>query len=1591
MEHRPHTDREPSIARMQRLAGERRPDDALLPRFLAEYYQELPEFDIDDRRDDDLYAVALAHLSVGRHRARGNTLVRVLSPDRDRDGWHSDRSVALIVTDDAPFLVDTVRMVLDRNGIIIHLLVHPMLHVQRGPEHELIDVAHAGAEPYGSEVEAWTQVEIDRLDAHRAERLVHEIAHAVDSVHRVVSDFGAMRDRMVSLGGQDPLLAWLSDNQFVFLGAGTYEMPVDGPPRCLAGRMLGQIDCDQPIDPALPADGPAVTIARTDRIATIHRPSRMTAVSVRSHLDGRPVVERFVGLLASTAYRQSVLTIPSVGDRARAVLGLAHDGPETHTGRSMRNVLETLPRDLVFELDSSGLAQLVIDVVNLQERQIVRVFDVPEPVGNRSTVLVFLPKQRFDAQLPERVAAAVGELYGSEATEVDSFLGASNLARITFTVERSEADEPDLDHVSAVVDQLTTAWIDRVHEMAVHELGEAHGNLVIHRAAAAAPASYRSSVDAGTAVGDLVRLLELIDDDATTRTALVRHVDDPDDQWRMRVYRQDEPIVLADLLPMLGHVGLVAIDEHPHRLVIEGHECFVYDIGVRVPGGVVIDDHRHREVRATFEGLLAGEIEADGFNKLVLHAGLTSWQANVLRCYAKFAHQIGFAFSQGYVEDTLARLSHLARLLLELFEARFDPDLDAGDRIAAVSIADSEVLAALDAVPSLDDDRIGRMFHALLRATVRTSAYQGKPTVAFKFDPSMIPDLPAPRPAHEIFVCSSRVEGVHLRAGAIARGGLRWSDRMEDYRTEVLGLVKAQMVKNAVIVPVGAKGGFVVKRPRPTPAENRDEVLECYRLFIRGLLDLTDNVVGGAVVPPARTVRYDGDDPYLVVAADKGTATFSDTANQVAAEYGFWLGDAFASGGSAGYDHKAMGITARGAWESVRRHAQVLGKNADTDVLTVVGIGDMSGDVFGNGMLRSDRLKLVAAFDHRHVFLDPDPDPAASFAERARLFETPRSSWAEYDTSLISAGGGVFARSAKSIDLSPEVRGVLGVDNDRMTPNDLIRAILRAPVDLLWNGGVGTYVKASSETHAQVGDRANDAVRVDGIDLRCRMVAEGGNLGFTQLARVEYAIAGGLIYTDAIDNSAGVDCSDHEVNIKILLGDVMADGEMTLKQRNQLLDEMTDEVAELVLANNRAQTLALMIARKQGLPMVNVHARYLDLLENEGWLDRALEFLPTDKQIAERQSAGSGLRAPEFAVMIAYTKNANVTEMLKTDLPDDPVLHGDLVDYFPSPLRHRFREPILRHRLRREIATTELANQMVNLSGISYDHRMTEDTGASVTDVARAWLVAREVLDFPSWWEEIGAIEGMALDDRLELFLDCRRTAERCSLWFLRHRRPPVAIGQEIDHFCEPVRALADALHGCLRGPMCDAVDEMVVARREQGVPDALAARSAVWRLMHTTFDVIEVAERAEVEPLTAAERYWQLFDRLELLWLWDAIGTLPRGDRWQTQARGALRDDLLTALAELTENVLDTPERSVESWWDANERSIQRALSQLTQIRRSDGFDVTNLSVALRHSATSPSPASATRDGWVRPTPSRPSRDGVGRHTVTPLRSTAS
>ena len=918
------------------------------------------------------------------------------------------------------------------------------------------------------------------------------------------------------------------------------------------------------------------------------------------------------------------------------------------------------------------------------------------------------------------------------------------------------------------------------------------------------------------------------------------------------------------------------------------------------------------------------------------------------------------------MEQALLAHPRVAALLVGLFRARFDPaGADGEQRSAGAERIEHEIADAVEAVESLDEDRILGGFLSVIRAMTRTNFFQigtdgaPKPHLSFKLDPGRVPVVPAPRPRFEIFVHSSRVEGVHLRGGAVARGGLRWSDRHEDFRTEILGLMKAQTVKNALIVPVGAKGGFVVKRPPEGREAALAEAIACYRTFIGGLLDLTDTIADGRVVPPRDVVRHDGDDPYLVVAADKGTASFSDIANDVAGDYGFWLGDAFASGGSAGYDHKAMGITARSAWESVARHFRELGVDVGRTEVTVVGIGDMSGDVFGNGMLLSPHIRLLGAFDHRHVFLDPDPDPAASHAERTRLFSLPRSSWADYDAALISEGGGVFARTAKSISLSPQARAALGIDAEQLAPTELVHALLRAPVDLLWNGGIGTYVKASTETHADVGDKANDAVRADGALLRCRVIGEGGNLGVTQRGRIEFALAGGRINTDAIDNAGGVNCSDHEVNIKILLDAVVADGDLTGKQRNALLAEMTDAVAERVLRASYEQTQALSLGLAQAPAMLDVHDRLVRRLEQDGRLDRGLEALPGAEAIAERRAAGLGLTQPELAVLLAHSKIALHAELLDSDLPEDAAMAAELDAYFPSPLPERFGDRLREHRLRREIVATRVTNEIVDRAGATFVTRLQEDTGAPASDIARAYAVARDVFALRSFWSDVEALDlQVTAETQLAMLLDGRRLAERATRWLLRARARPLDVDAEVARFREGARSVAGALPDVLVPEERERLEEHVRSLVAEDVPSALAGRVASSFALFPALDIVEVAGATGVSVDDVAALYFLVGGRLQLHWLRDRIASLPRADRWQAMARAALRDDLFGLHAELTADVLrrgretagemDAAAR-MDGWVEDHPVAVQRCLAVLGDVRTGGVFDLATLPVALR------------------------------------------
>ena len=1570
-----------ALAKASVAKGERE----LVCQFIERYLRSADEDDLQRRNPDDVLGECLAHWRLGYERRPGESKVRVINPDSETTGWSSPHSVVLIVNDDLPFLVDTARLVVRRRGIAVHLMIHPMLRVKRDETGAIVEFPDRGGQ-----VEAWTLMEIDRSDAQTGATLAGDLEEGYRLVAAAVTDREAMRSRASKLAealqaedsvhGNDAtdvevassLLTWMTRQRFIFLGAARYTLD-GGSLRAETGSGLGLLSHDQTLDPAYDRRPTLVSVSRAGRLSPVLRDSRLTCVAVRRFdADGNVVGEdRFVGLFSAAAYRESVTATPLVQDKAEEILARSGFATMTHTGRELRNALETFPRDDLFEIDTDQLNEIINGIVTAQERRQVRVFMYTEPSRDVVSALVYMPQLRFSNETAAEVAELVRQSVGGVSATYESSLGGNDLARLHVSVRRAEqgAALPSTAVLAAKIDSATRTWTERLRHEVVSSIGERDGLALLQKYAPSIPLAYQAVTSPSTAVVDL-RYLDALDADDDLETSLRPTLDG---EMRFKLYRLGDPITLSAMLPFLEHLGLVVIDQRPFELPGEQQSAWIYDIGVELPPGFELDEARKAEVQRAFESLFRGEIENDGLNRLILLGGLTGRQVSIVRTYVKYLRQIGFAFSQATIEATLTRLPTLALRLAELFELRLSPyrgNTGSGivpgesEPAAAATPGPSEVLRLqivqlLDAVPSLDDDRIGRTLLQLVEATLRTNAFRpvgdvagapDRPVISIKLDPARVPDLPLPRPMFEIFVYSPRVEGVHLRGGRIARGGLRWSDRREDFRTEILGLMKAQMVKNAVIVPVGAKGGFVVKRP-PADADGlRGEVVACYRQFVAGLLDITDNIVANAVVGPPNVVRLDGDDPYLVVAADKGTATFSDVANAISSDYGFWLGDAFASGGSVGYDHKAMAITARGAWESVRRHARVLGKDADRDALTVVGIGDMSGDVFGNGLLRSPHVMLLAAFDHRHVFIDPTPDPAASFAERKRLFDLPRSSWADYDASLISPGGGVFPRSAKHIDLSDQVRAALGIDAKTLSPGEVVTAILKAPVDLLWNGGIGTYVKASAESSLDVGDRANDSLRVNGGELRCKIVGEGGNLGFTQLGRIEFALAGGLINTDAIDNSAGVDCSDHEVNIKILLNALVAAGELTMKQRNELLASMTDEIGELVLDDNRAQTLALSIARRQAVPMVDVHARYIDSLEADGWLNRAIEYLPSDKQMAERQASGWGLTTPELAVLLAYTKTADVADVGgSATLVNDDYLTPDLVRYFPKEIQQRFPEAIRTHRLRNEILVTQIINQMVNHQGTSFDHRMTEETGAVTTDVVRAWIVARDVFAMPAMWDEIEALaSSVSLDTQLGLFLDLRRMVERSVMWLLRHRRPPIALADTVEEFRSGIASLLLQLAPLVRGPLADQTFALAAERVVSGVPSDLAERSAVWPLMHTSFDLIDLAGRHGRPVEEAATAYWALLEELDVTWLWNAVGSLPRADRWQSHARAALRDDLLSALAELADDVLGIG-GSVDKWAQSNDRVVQRARNVFGDIRRNGEFNLTTLTVALR------------------------------------------
>ena len=1523
-------------------------------------------------------ASALSLLAFARRRLPGIAKIRVFDPTEAGHGFESRHTVIHVVNDDMPFLVDSIANELNRREITVHLLAHPVLAVRRDLDGDLLDFSAAAGRP-----ESMMHIEIDRqAGSGQLDDLASALARVLAEVRLAVDDWRPMRQacldaiadlspgRSQSFEEYEDFLQWLEAGHFTFLGHRRYRYVDDATQpgglryELIQGSALGILRRDETrLFEAGLGSGEAmarfargadnILIVKTDRPSLVHRSGPMDCVIVKTYdTDGRVTGERrLAGLFTSAAYHAMVADVPLLRGRVAGVLRRSGVDAHGHDGKTLTAILDSYPRDELFQIDEDTLYDQVLGILQLQERRRVALFARRDVVGRFAANLVFAPRERFDAALSERFAAILERAWDGTATSVSSSIGSdSALAQALYTVKLNQPDAPapDLAALEQKLADAATSWNDRLRTALQAELGDAAGRAAARRWREWFPPVYRETFDATQAVTDIEPLQEMLagagfDVEVGRRTGLPAH------RFAIRLFHPRKPIALSDILPLAENLGLRVLSEAPFVLHApsdgdesEGVAMQVLRVETANKSAVDLAASGPRFIE-TIKKLWAGALENDGLNRLVLGAGLDWREIAVLRTYTKYLRQAGVPFSQDYMERTLAAYPAISRGLVDLFRARFDPVLgEAGSdaRKARGEEIAAGIAAALEAVTTLDEDRILRRFLNAVGCTLRTNFWQtaadgtSKDWISIKIDSRAIDELPAPRPLVEIFVYSPRMEGIHLRGGKVARGGIRWSDRREDFRTEVLSLMKTQMVKNAVIVPVGSKGGFYVKRPPldGTREQIQAEGIACYQTLIRGLLDLTDNYAGRDIAPPSNVVRHDGDDPYLVVAADKGTASFSDIANALARDYGFWLDDAFASGGSAGYDHKKMGITARGAWESVKRHFRELGQDIQATPFTVAGVGDMSGDVFGNGMLLSPQIRLVAAFDHRHIFIDPSPDTAASLAERRRLFERPRSSWVDYDKALLSAGGGIYDRAAKSIPLSAEARNVLGIEAPTMTPVDLMRAILTAPVDLLYFGGIGTYVKASTESHADAGDRASDPVRVNADQLRARVIGEGANLGFTQRGRIEAALAGRRLNTDALDNSAGVDTSDHEVNIKVATGTQVAD-------RDALLFSMTDEVAALVLRNNYQQSQSVSVSEAMAGEEHDRLERLMRSLERGtgtggGRLDRAVEFLPDTAAMRARAAAKQYLTRPELCVLLAYAKLDLSDEILESDLPDDPLLEPELLRYFPAALSEQHEPLIEAHRLRREITTLQVVNSLVNRCGPTFVHNVAGRTGAPAASIARAFTVVRDAWKLRDLWADIEALDAaLKAEAQTRMLVASQRFVTRAVQWTLRHLPQPLDTMAATEQLGAAVAALGD-LPSELVGPLeSAALAERTATFEAMGAPADTARRAAALETLAAAGDLMQAAHANGCSIGEATRLYFRLGERLSLATLAAGAQKLPRDGQWPAQAALALQDEIAALHADLLASALRTadpdgaadPDAMLQRWSAPRKLALDR------------------------------------------------------------------
>ena len=1573
------------------------PNVSLVEIFAKTLYSNMSKEDLASRNDSDLYGAALSLWNSLEGHTSDDVLIRVFNPELAKNGWHSSHTIVEIIAKDMPFLVDSVRMALIRENIASHLLLHCPLKIQRDAEQKISGLSSLKEESNSSSTQTVFFIEIDRqTDKKAIESITQELQSVLLDVSVAVEDWHAIKDKLVEVTTDIPnrkgkdnaaeinetveFLDWLARDNFTLMGYRQYDLsPIQGDYQLkgVAGSSLGLMKNSMEDKIRLMSDMPEIArkeahsdnlliLTKTNSISRVHRPAYIDYIGIKRFDKKGNVIgeDRFIGLFSSNFYNNSAADVPVLKSKINRIMDMSDFAKGTHAYKAVLNILETYPRDELLQAKEAELLDVAMGVLQVQERDMCRIFVRKDMYGRFLSCMVYVPRERYNTALRRETQQILASAFNtSQKVEFTTFFSESILARTHYTVRLDDNNiEYNVKDIERNLIEAARTWEDKLQSALLELAGESRGKELNRKYANAFSSSYKEQVLPSAAVVDIEKL-ESLSDDNKLEMLFYRPQEESDKSMvRLSLFHKDVPIHLSDVMPMLENFGLRVIGETPYAVkTTDGQVNWVMDFSMLLTKDVSDFDKSSVRFQKALTNVWHNRLESDGFNRLVLASGLTGRESSILRAYAKYMRQIGVTFSQSYIESTFEHYPNIAIQLVKLFNKKFSPKAKFSEK--AVDKLTNEIYAELDNVSNLDDDRIIRSYIDLITATIRTNYYQldalgnNKSYISFKVKPNLIPDMPLPLPAFEIFVYSPRVEGVHLRGGKVARGGLRWSDRREDFRTEVLGLVKAQQVKNTVIVPVGSKGGFVCKQA-PSPSD-RDaffkEGQECYKIFIRGLLDITDNIDRGEIVPPVDVVRHDEDDPYLVVAADKGTATFSDIANGISEEYGFWLGDAFASGGSVGYDHKKMGITAKGGWESVKRHFREMGIDCQTTDFTCVAVGDMAGDVFGNGMLLSKHTRLQVAFNHMHIFIDPTPDAASSYKERQRLFDLPRSSWEDYDASLISQGGGIFNRSAKSITLTPEIKKMLGTKKVAMAPNELIKAVLMMPVDLIWNGGIGTYVKAKHET--DVGDRANDSLRVNGSELNAKIFGEGGNLGCTQLGRIEFAAKGGRINTDFIDNVGGVACSDNEVNIKILLNGLVAQGDMTKKQRDELLYSMTDEVSRLVLRDCYRQTHTISVTQLKGASTLKEQIRFIHALEKEGKLDRAIEFLPTDEELAERLAAGKGLTRPELSVLVSYAKMVLKEWLVTPEITDNPYYRQLLVNAFPVPLREKFNAAMDNHPLRSEIIATKLANNIINDMGLNFVIRMMEETGAPASEVVICYSMASAVFEMSKTWSEIEALDNkIPAIVQTEMLYQLRRTVRRATRWFLRHRNKAFTIEHKLEFYGPAFADLNKNLASYMVEEESAKLNSEAKALEQEGVPAELAKRIAQLSSLFSVMDLAQVAKQSNRSISVTADTYFKLGARMGLHWFLDQITLQPVANHWQALARASYREELDWQQRSLAAVVMNSCDKEVcdvdgiiDTWMQENEVLLSRWQMMLAEFKTTKVHDFAKFSVALR------------------------------------------